>query len=91
MKKTIDQMSKLLEQHNISLPEGARKVDPGDKTKDHDERCHALKTGFSKSHAFLIDSRASIHMVASKESFSSLQLNDGPTIHMGYDTQIQAK
>ena len=58
-------MSRLLEHHNISLPEGARKDDSGDKTKYH-ERFHALKAGFSKSHAFLIDSRSSNHMVASK-------------------------
>ena len=30
-------------------------------------------------------------MVASKESFSSLQLTDGLSIHMGDDTQIQAE
>ena len=30
-------------------------------------------------------------MVASKESFSSLQTTDGMSIHMGDDTQIQAK
>ena len=69
MKKTIDQMSRLLEQHNISLPKGARKVDYEDKTEYH-ERWHALKAGFSKSQAFLIDSGASNHMVAYKESFS---------------------
>ena len=28
-------------------------------------------------------------MVSSKESLSSLNLSDGPSIHMGYDTQIQ--
>ena len=66
MKKTIDQMSRLLEQHNISLLEGIRKADSGDKNEYHDEKCHALKVGFSKSHAFLIDSGASNHMVASK-------------------------
>ena len=54
MKKTIDQMRKLFEQHNIALPEGARKDDSGDKTEDHDERCHALKASCSKSHAFLM-------------------------------------
>ena len=84
-------MSKLLDQHIISLLEDARKDDYGDKTEDHDERFHALKASFSKSRAFLIDSRASNHMVASKESFSSLQLIDGPSIHMGDDTQIQAE
>ena len=30
-------------------------------------------------------------MVASRESFSSLQLIDGPSIHMGDDTKILAK
>ena len=90
MKKTIDQMSRLLEQHNIALVEGARKADSGDKTEDH-WILHALTIGFSKSHAFLIDSGASNHMVASKESFSSLQLTDGPSIHIGYDTKTQAK
>ena len=29
-------------------------------------------------------------MVASRESFSSLQLTDGSSIHMGDDTQIRA-
>ena len=89
MKNTIDHMSKLLEQHIISLPKGAMKVDSGYKTEDHDERFHPLKANLSKSNAFLIDLGASNHMVASKESFSSLQLNDGLSIHMGDDTQIQ--
>ena len=53
----------------MALPEGERKAEFGDKTDDH-ERCHALKARFSKSHAFLIYSGASNHMVASKESFS---------------------
>ena len=30
-------------------------------------------------------------MVASKESFSSLQLTDGMSIHMGDETQIKAE
>ena len=51
MKKTIDQMEKLLEKHNIALPEGARKTNSGEKSKDHDERCHALKASCLKSHA----------------------------------------
>ena len=47
MNKTIDQMSILLEQHNIVLPEGTRLNDYGDKTEDH-ERLHESKDGFSK-------------------------------------------
>ena len=30
-------------------------------------------------------------MVASKQSFYSLQLTNGPSIHIGYDTQIQSE
>ena len=87
-KKTIDQMEKLLEQHNIALLEGARNTDSREKSEYHDEICHALKASYSKSRAFLIDLGASNHMVSSRESFSSLQLIDGPSIHMGNDTQI---
>ena len=91
MKKTIDQMRKLLEQHNIALPEGARNTNFGENTEDRDERCHALNASCSKSHAFLIDLGASNHLVASRESFSPLQLTDGPSIHMGNDTQIRTE
>ena len=55
MKKTIDQMEKILEQHNISLYEGARKINSREKSKYHDEICHAPKAICSKKHAFLID------------------------------------
>ena len=83
MKKSIEKMEKLLEQHIISLPECARNIDSGEETEDHDERCHALKASCSKSHAFLIDLGASNHMVASNESLYSLQPTDGPSFHMG--------
>ena len=43
MKNTIDHMEKILEKHNISLPEGTRKTNYGEMTEDHDERFHALK------------------------------------------------
>ena len=68
MKKTIDQIEKILEKNNVSLSEGKRKTDFGENFEDHDERCHALKASFSKSHALLIDSGASNHMVASRKS-----------------------
>ena len=90
MKKAIEQMYRLLEHNNISLLEGEKKLDTGNKTKDH-ESFHALKAVFSQSQDFLIDSRASNHMVSSKESFSSLDLSRGPMIHMGYDSQLSGK
>ena len=46
MKKTIDQMFRLLEHDNISLPIGAKKYYVGNKT-EYDERYHALKEAFS--------------------------------------------
>ena len=67
MRRKIDQMVLLLEKNNITLPARTRKDDYGENTEDHDERCHALKASYSKAHAFLIDSRASNHMVASRE------------------------
>ena len=80
-------MSRLLEKKNISLSEGTRKSDRGNKTKDHD-RFHALKASFSQSQDFLIDYGSSNHMVSSKEPLSSLDLSDGSSIHMGDDSQI---
>ena len=82
-------MKKILKYSNIALPKGARKTDSREKTEDHDERFHALKASCSKSHAFLIDSRASNHMVSSRESLSLLQTTDGMSIHMVDDTQIR--
>ena len=90
MKNTIDQMSIIHEQKNISLPKGAKKDESEDKI-EYNEICHALNDRFSKSHSFFIDLGASNHMVSSKESFSSLQLTDGPSIHMGDDTQLEGE
>ena len=80
-------MATLLEQNNISLPKGVRKNDSGSKTDDH-EIWRALKAIFSLSQSFFIDSRASNHMVPSKESFYSLDIIYGPRIHVGDDSQI---
>ena len=80
MRRTIDEMALLLKKHNITVPANARKVDHREETEEHEETCHALKASCSTAHAFLIDSGASNHMVASRESFSSLQSFDGPSI-----------
>ena len=91
MRRTIEEMVVLLEKHNITIPVGARKVDHRQETEEHDERCHALKDSYSTTHAFLIDSGASNHMVAYRESFSSLQYFDGPSIQMRNNSQIRTK
>ena len=82
MKKTIDQMYKLLEHNNISIPQSTKKSEARNHTGEH-ERFHALKAGFTLSKAYLIDLGASNYMVASKESFTYLDLSGGPIIHMG--------
>ena len=87
MKKTLDQLKTLLVQNNISLPQGVDMSDDGDHTKEH-ERCHALKVDLTPSKAYLIDSRASNHMVSSKESFITFTLSGGPSSHMGDDSKI---
>ena len=46
---------------------------------------------FSKAQDLHIASGASNYIVSSKESFYSLNLTDGPSIQMGYDTHIQAE
>ena len=80
-------MSKLLEHSNFSLPQGAKKSKAGNQTEEH-ERCHALKAGFTQLKDYQIDSGASNHMVSSKETFITLDLSGGHTIHMGDNSQI---
>ena len=70
LRKEIDEMSTLLKQHNIASPR-AKKPDEEPQVEDT-ERCHALKETISPSSAYIIDSGASNHMVASEESFSTL-------------------
>ena len=82
MRKQLDEMSALLKQHNIAPPQREKNSDNGH------EICHALKAWLPWSTTYLIDYGASNHMVASKDLFSSLNINEGPTIHMGDDSQI---
>ena len=91
MRRSIDEMVVLLEKHNIIVPVGARKVDHREEIEEHDERFLAMKASCSTAHAFLNDFGAYNHMVASRESFSSLKSFDGPSIHRGNNNKIQAK
>ena len=64
MRKQLDEMSALLKQHNIAPP---RENNPDEEAPTEDvERCHALKATLSPSSTYIIDSRSSNHMVASK-------------------------
>ena len=49
-----------------------------------------MKAGLPRSTTYFIDSGSSNHMVSSKDLFSSLSVKEGPTLHMGDDSQILA-
>ena len=54
MKKQIDMLTQLLEKHNISLPNGAKKE--GASNFEDNERFHALVASTVRSSSFIIDS-----------------------------------
>ena len=85
MKKTLDQMKALCVHNNISLPQRAVMSDDEEQTEE-DEIC--LHASLSPLKAYVIDSGASNHMVASMESFITLPLSRGPTSQMGDDSKI---
>ena len=76
MKKKIDMLTQLLEKNNISLPNCSKKREGGSNSEDR-ERVHALVAGTSSSPSFIIDSRASRHMVSTREVFSFLDMEKG--------------
>ena len=73
-------MALLLKNHNIYVPSSARKDDFEEEEEEYQRKGHALKACCTSTPAFLIDSGASNHMDASRESFSSFQSFDGPSI-----------
>src|SRR5713226_7064230 len=85
MKKKIDMLTQILEKNGISLPGSSKKREGGSNSEDR-ERVHALVAGTSSSPSFIIDSRASRHMVSTKEAFTSLDMSKGPPIVLGDDS-----
>ena len=88
MRRQLDEMTLLLKKHNIAAPASVRKDESKEEDEEYQRKGHALKASCSRKHAFLLDSVASKHMVASRESFSSLQSIDGPCILMDNDSHI---
>ena len=72
MKKNLNEATSLVERNQINLLESFRRRDQQDQEPQH-EKGHALMEINSKSKALLIDSRASNHMMAERDSFSSLE------------------
>ena len=85
-------MALLLKKHNIYVPASTRKDESEEEEEEEYQRKgHALKACCTSSHVFLIDSGASNHMAASRESFSSFQSFDGPSIQMGNNSKFKTK
>ena len=90
MKKNLDEATSLLERNNINLSESFWRKENQDQEYQH-ERGHALMESTLKSMDLLIYSGASNHMMASKDSFSSLDTSKRIPIHMGDDSTIISK
>ena len=84
MKNKLDLLNQILEKNNISLPYCSKKRKGGSNSEDK-ERVHALVVGTSSPPSFIIDSRASRHMVSTRETFSSIEMLKGPPIILGDD------
>ena len=89
MKKQIDMLTQLLEKNGISLLDSSKKREGGSSLDDR-ERVYALVSGTSSSPSFIIDSRASRHMVSTKEAFSSLDMSKGAPIVLGDDSLTES-
>ena len=79
MNKQIDILTQILDNHNISLPEGTNKKESASNFED-EERVHALEASTVRSYSFNIDLGASRHMVLTREAFSSLDDLNGAKI-----------
>ena len=78
-------MTLLLERNNINLQESVWKRDNQD-WDTQQERGHALMESTSNPKALLIESRDLNHMMASRDSFSSVETKKIIPIHMGDDS-----
>ena len=91
MRRQLDEMTLLLKKHNIYVPASARKEYSEEEEEEYQRKGHALKACCTSAPIFIIDSGASNHMAASRESFSSFQSFDGPTIQMGNNSKVKTK
>jgi hypothetical protein len=85
MQNKIDIMSQILQQNNLGdrIPEGSKNKKPEDQNSKKGKSSHALISINSSPDAWIVDSRESHHMDASKVVYSSLDAFKGPPILMG--------
>jgi hypothetical protein len=82
MRKTIDEMAKQLQQHNLTVPENEKKKDDN-RTRGRARDGHALMDVTSTPSSWIIDSGASNHMATSKDEFSSIEEITRSPIYLG--------
>ena len=87
MKKKLDEATSLLEKNRINLSERFRRRDQQDQEPQH-ERGHALMESTSKSKSLFINYGALNHMMAERDSSSSLDTGKSIPIHMGDESTI---
>jgi hypothetical protein len=89
--KKIDLMPHILQQKNLGdhIPEGAKKKNPEHLNSKKSNSSHALISINSSLDAWIIDSGASHHMVASEVVYSSLDACKGPPILMGDNSSVE--
>lgn len=88
MRKTINEMAKQLQQHNVTVLENAKKKD-GNRMGEGRGRARdglALMAVTSTPSAWILDSGASNHMAASKDEFSSIEESTRSPIYLGNAT-----
>jgi hypothetical protein len=84
-------MTQILQQNNLGdcIPEGSMKKNLEDHNPEKDNSSHALIAINSSPNAWIVDSGASHHMVATKEVYSSLDACKGPPILMGDNSPVE--
>jgi hypothetical protein len=81
MRKTIDEMAKQLQQHNLTVPKNAKKKDDN-RTGGRAQDGHALMAVTSTPSYWILDLGASNHMAASKYEFSSIEESTRSLIYL---------
>jgi hypothetical protein len=82
MRKTIDEMAKHLQQHNLTVPENAKKKDDN-RTRGRARDGHDLMAITSTPSSCILDSGALNHMDTSKDEFSSIEESTRSPIFLG--------
>jgi hypothetical protein len=82
MRKTINEMAKQLQQHNLMVPENAKKKDDN-KMGGRARYGHDLMAVKSIPSFCILDLGASNHMAASKDEFSSIEESTRSPIYLG--------